>query len=66
LSTRTWSGFKSPWLKSYRKRGQARGQEIVETIKEEEEENEQEESGIREWTEGDNEIGNICDPYKES
>jgi len=38
----------------------------VETIKEEEEENEQEESGIREWTEGDNEIGNICDPYKES
>jgi len=48
LSTRTWSGFKSPWLKSYRKRGQARGQEIMETIKEEEEENEQEESGIRE------------------
>ena len=47
------------------KRGQARGQEIIETIKEEEEENEQEESRIREWTEEDNEMGNICDPYKE-
>jgi len=32
-------------------------------IKEKEEEIEQENSGLREWTEDDNEIGNICDPY---
>jgi len=36
---------------------------MMETIREKEE-IEQEESGIREWTEEDNDkIGNICDPY---
>jgi len=38
----------------------------METIKEEEEEIEQENSGIREWTEeDDDEVGNIVDPYYE-
>ena len=36
----------------------------METIEEEEEEIEQENSGIRKWTEeDDNEVGNIVDPY---
>ena len=36
----------------------------METIKEEEEEVKQENSGIREWTEeDDDEIGNMVDPY---
>jgi len=38
----------------------------METIKEEEKETKQENSGIKEWTEKDNnEIGNIGDPYYE-
>jgi len=38
----------------------------MEIIKEEEEEIKQEGSGLREWTEGDDdEMGNICDPYYE-
>ena len=38
----------------------------METIKKEEEEIEQESSGLKEWTEkDDNEMGNICDPYYE-
>jgi len=38
----------------------------METIEEEEEEIEQENSGIREWTEeDDNEVGNIVNPYYE-
>ena len=38
----------------------------MEMIEEEEEEIEQENSGIREWTEeDDNEVGNIVDPYYE-
>ena len=38
----------------------------METIKEEEEEIEQENSGIREWTEEDDDkVGNIVDPYYE-
>ena len=36
----------------------------METIEKEEEEIEQENSGIREWTEeDDNEVGNIVNPY---
>jgi len=35
---------------------------MLETIKEEEE-IEQENSGIREWTKEDNEMGNMVDPY---
>jgi len=43
-----------------------RGQRTIETIKEEEEEIEQESSGLKKWTEeNDNEMGNICDPYYE-
>ena len=43
---------------------QTKGQRTMETIKEEEEEIEQESSGLKEWTEeDDNERGNICDPY---
>jgi len=43
-----------------------REQRTIETIKEEEEEIEQESSGLKEWTEeDDNEIENICDPYYE-
>jgi len=38
----------------------------MEIIKEEEEEIEQENSGIREWTEeDDDEVGNMVDPYYE-
>jgi len=38
----------------------------METIKEEEEEIKQENSGIREWTEeDDDEVGNMVDPYYE-
>jgi len=38
----------------------------METIEEEEEEIEQENSGIREWTEeDDNKVGNIVNPYYE-
>jgi len=48
------------------KGGQMKGQRTMETIKEEEEEIEQESSGLKEWTEkDDNEMGNICDPYYE-
>jgi len=43
-----------------------RGQRTMETIKEEEEEIKQESSGLKEWTEeDDNKMGNICDPYYE-
>ena len=38
----------------------------METIKEEEEKIEQESSGLKEWTEEDNdEMVNICNPYYE-
>ena len=43
-----------------------KGQRTMETIKKEEEEIEQESSGLKEWTEeNDNEMENICDPYYE-
>ena len=43
-----------------------RGQRTIETIKEKEEEIKQESSGLKEWTEeDDNEMGNICDLYYE-
>jgi len=38
---------------------------MIETIKKEEEEISLEESGLREWNEENNEMGNICDPYYE-
>jgi len=37
---------------------------MLETIKEEKE-IKQGNSGIREWTDENDKIGNICDPYKE-
>jgi len=37
----------------------------METIKEEEKEIEQERLGSKEWTEDDDEMGNICDLYYE-
>jgi len=38
----------------------------METVREEEEEIEQKSSGLKEWTEeDDNEMGNIYDPYHE-
>jgi len=37
----------------------------METIKEEKEEISQEESGLREWNEEDNKMGNIGDSYYE-
>jgi len=43
-----------------------KGQKTMETIKKEEEEIEQESSGLKKWTEEDNnKMGNICDPYYE-
>jgi len=39
-------------------------QRIMETIKKEEEEIGQEESGLREWNEEDNKMGNIQNPYE--
>ena len=48
------------------KGGRTREQKTMETIKEEEEEIEQGNSGIKEWTEkNDNDMGNIRDPYYE-
>ena len=52
---RNWKQWKGGWIKEQR---------TMETIKEEEEEIEQESSGLKEWTEeNDNEMENICDPY---
>ena len=42
-----------------------KGQRTMETIKEEKEGVKQENLGIREWTEEDDNIGNIVDPYYE-
>ena len=43
-----------------------KGQRMMETIRKEEEDIEQENSGLKEWTEEDNdEIGNMVDPYYE-
>ena len=38
---------------------------MIETIKKEEEGVEQENSGIREWTEKDDDVGNMVNPYYE-
>ena len=54
---RNWKQWKGGWIK---------GQRTIETIKKKEEEIEQESSGLKEWTEkNDNEMENICDPYYE-
>jgi len=57
-----WARLERNWRQ--RKGGRKKGQRIMETIKEKEEKIEQENSGIREWTEEeDDKIGNIVDPY---
>jgi len=59
-----WRRLERNWKRW--KREQIKGQRTIETIKEEEEEIEQESSGLKEWTEkDDNEMENICDPYYE-
>ena len=59
-----WGKLERNWKQQ--KEGQMRGQRTMETIKEEEEEIEQESSGLKEWTEEENnEMGNICNPYYE-
>ena len=59
-----WARLERNWRKW--KERQTRGQRTMETIKEKEEEIEQENSGLKEWTEEDDDkIGNICDPYYE-
>ena len=42
-----------------------KGQRTMETIKEEKEGVKQENLGIREWTEEDDDIGNMVNPYYE-
>jgi len=57
-----WARLERNWRqwKGERKKGRR----TIETIKEEEEKIKQENSGIREWTEeDDNKIGNMVDPY---
>ena len=57
-----WGRLERNWKRW--KGGRRKGQRTMETIEEEEEEIEQENSGIREWTEeDDDEVGNIVDPY---
>ena len=59
-----WARLERNWRKW--KERQTKGQRTMETIKEEEGEIEQENSGLKEWTEEDDDkIGNICDPYYE-
>ena len=57
-----WGRLERNWRRW--KGGRRKGRRTMETIEEEEEEIEQENSGIRKWTEeDDNEVGNIVDPY---
>ena len=59
-----WARLERNWRRW--KEGKTRGQKTMETIKEEEEEIEQESSGIKEWTEEDDEkMDNMVDPYYE-
>ena len=57
-----WGRLERNWKQQ--KGEQTRGQRTMETIKEKEEEIEQESSGLKEWTEEDNdEMRNICNLY---
>ena len=59
-----WARLERNWRRW--KGGKTREQRTMETIKEENEEIKQESSGLREWTEeDDNKMKNICDPYYE-
>ena len=57
-----WARLERNWRRWKEER--IREQKTMETIKKEKEKIEQEGSGLREWTEKDNnEMGNIYDPY---
>ena len=59
-----WGRLERNWRQW--KGGRRKGRRTMEMIEEEEKEIEQENSGIREWTEeDDDEVGNIVDPYYE-
>ena len=59
-----WARLERNWRQQ--KGEKTREQRTMETIKEENEEIEQESSGLREWTEEDDDkMENICDPYYE-
>ena len=59
-----WARLERNWRRWKGRR--TRGQRTMETIKKEEEEIEQRNSGIKEWTEeDDDDMENICDPYYE-
>jgi len=59
-----WARLERNWRRW--KGGKTREQRTMETIKEENEEIKQESSGLREWTEEDDDkMENICDPYYE-
>ena len=59
-----WARLERNWRRW--KEGKTREQRTIETIKEEEEEIEQKSSGIKEWTEEDDEeMGNMVDLYYE-
>ena len=59
-----WARLERNWRRW--KGGKTREQRTMETIKEEEEEIEQKSSGIKEWTEEDDEeMGNMVDLYYE-
>ena len=58
-----WARLERNWRQWKEER--EKGQRTMETIKEEEEGVEQENSEIREWTEEDDDVGNMVDPYYE-
>ena len=58
-----WARLERNWRQWKGERG--KGQRTIEMIKKEEEGVEQENSGIREWIEEDDNIGNMVDPYYE-
>jgi len=58
-----WARLERNWRRWKEKR--EKGQRTIETIKKEEERVKQENLGIREWTEEDDNVENMVDPYYE-
>ena len=58
-----WARLERNWRQWKGKR--EKGQRTIETIKEEEERVKQENLGIREWTEEDDDVGNMVNLYYE-
>jgi len=58
-----WARLERNWRQWKGKR--EKGQRTIETIKEEEERVKQENLGIREWTEENDNVENMVDPYYE-